>query len=63
MKYALDPNSGVSEADKAVIRQAEAVSQNITRGFYVYAVTDVMWSVRNYKRYYGHNIHTYRKMM
>lgn len=61
LKYALtDPN--FSEKDKQTIRQAEQVSKAITNGFYVYALGDVIWSVRGLKRAYGHNSHTFIKM-
>ncbi len=63
LKYALGETSSFSQAEKETIRQAEKVSQSISRGYYIYAITDVIWSARNYKKYYGGNIHTYKKMM
>lgn len=63
LKYALSDGSGFSESEKQHIRDAEKVSSSITKGYYAYAVTDFLWSVRSYKRHYGHNKFTYNKQI
>jgi len=63
LKYALNDTSGLySETDKQQIRQAEKLSGLFTKGFYLYAIGDMIWSVRSTKQAYGHNKHSLLKM-
>jgi hypothetical protein len=63
LKYAMGENSGVSEADKNLIRHAEKVSSGIVKAYYCYAIMDLAWTLRSYKRRYGHNVHSFHKQM
>ena len=50
MKYALQSDHILSEAEKAQIRQVERVSRSISRAFWVYAPLDMALTAAWYRR-------------
>lgn len=60
LKYALD-DPKISDNTKKQIREAEKISKGISNSIYGYALADLAWTMRNYRKNYSHNSHLLQK--